>query len=114
MKPFFAFGEWHSYGEMEEVNTSSVSPELLQSLVCSRLLKNLPLEQLHRKTIFKKNTKVMNYEWPLLKKCFEEPNQLYGFLTKYHGSLNNPSRANSDFREQIFAPDCNKSGEGSK
>ena len=60
MKPFFAFGEWHSYGEMEEVNTSSVSPELVQSLVCSRLLKNLPLEQLHRKTIFKKNTKVMN------------------------------------------------------
>ena len=57
MKPFFASGEWHSYGEMEEVNTSSVSPELLQSLVCSRLLKNLPLEQLHRKTIFKKTLK---------------------------------------------------------
>ena len=29
----------------------------------------------------------------------------------HHGSLNNPSRANGDFREQIFARDCNNSGE---
>ena len=27
----------------------------------------------------------------------------YGFLTKYHGSLNDPSQANEDFREEIFA-----------
>ena len=33
---------------------------------------------------------------------------MYGFLTKYHGSLNNPSRANGDFREQIFARDNNR------
>ena len=45
------------------------------------------------------------------KKWFKDRNLLYGFLKKYHGSLNNPSRANSDFREQIFARDCNNSGE---
>ena len=44
-------------------------------------------------------------------KLFKERNLLYGFLTKYHGSINNPSRANGDFREQIFARDCNNSGE---
>ena len=54
----------------------------------------------------------MTYEWPIWKKkCFEERNLSYGFLTKYHGSLNNPSRANGDFREQIFARHCNNSGE---
>ena len=47
----------------------------------------------------------------MLKKWFEVPNLLYGFLTKYHGSLNNPSQANGDYREQIFARDCNNSGE---
>ena len=36
---------------------------------------------------------------------------MYVFLTKYYGSLNNPSRANADFREQISALDCNNSGE---
>ena len=41
----------------------------------------------------------------------EVQNLLYVFLTKYHGSLNNPSRANGHFREQIFARDCNNSGE---
>ena len=45
------------------------------------------------------------------KKWFKAPNLLYGLLTKYHGSLNNPSRANGDSREQIFARDCNNSGE---
>ena len=44
-------------------------------------------------------------------KWFEVPNLFNGFLTKYHGSLNNPSQANGDFREQIFACDCNNSGE---
>ena len=33
------------------------------------------------------------------------------FLKKYPGYLNNPMRANSDFREQIFANDSNNSGE---
>ena len=32
-------------------------------------------------------------------------------MTKYHGSVNNPLRANGDFRQQIFAGDCNSSGE---
>ena len=40
---------------------------------------------------------------------YEIPNLLYGFLTKYYGSLNNPSRG--DFHGQIFARDCNESGE---
>ena len=53
----------------------------------------------------------MNFEWPILKKWFEVPNLLYGFLTKYHRSLNNPSQANGDFRKQIFARDSNNSGE---
>ena len=39
----------------------------------------------------------MNYEWPILK-WFEEPDMLFEFLTKYYGSLNNPLRANVDFR----------------
>ena len=30
---------------------------------------------------------------------------------KYFGSLNDPLRANPDYREQIFARDCNNSGE---
>ena len=46
-----------------------------------------------------------------LKKWFGEPNLLFAFLTKYHGSLNHPSRANGDFHEQIFACDCKNSGE---
>ena len=50
----------------------------------------------------------MNYEWPI---WFEEPYLLYGFLTKCHGSLNNPLRANGDFRKQISARDRNNSGE---
>ena len=41
----------------------------------------------------------------------EVQNLLYGLLAKYHGSLNNPSRANGDLAKQIFAHDCNKSGE---
>ena len=41
------------------------------------------------------------------KKGFEVPNPLDVFSTKYHGSLNNPSRANGDLCEQIFARDCN-------
>ena len=45
------------------------------------------------------------------KEWIEEPNSLYGFLTKYNGSLNNASRANGDFWEQIFARDFNNSGE---
>ena len=45
------------------------------------------------------------------KKLLEVQNLLYGLLTKYHGSLNNPLRANGDFCEQIFAHDCNNSGE---
>ena len=45
------------------------------------------------------------------KEWIEEPNSLYGFLTKYNGSLNNASRANGDFWEQIFARECNNSGE---
>ena len=60
----------------------------------------------------KKTIESMNFEWSILqKKWFEVPNLFHGFLTKYHGSLNNPSRANVDFREQIFARDCNYSGE---
>ena len=35
----------------------------------------------------------------------------YVVLTKYHGSLSNPSQANGHFREQIFARECNNSGE---
>ena len=53
----------------------------------------------------------MNYEWPILKKRLKNQKLLYGFLTKCNGSLNNASRANGDFREQIFARDCNNSGE---
>ena len=54
----------------------------------------------------------MNFEGLVLKKkWFEVPNLLHGFLTKYHRSLNNPSRPNSDFREQIFSDDFNNSGE---
>ena len=45
------------------------------------------------------------------KKWREVPNLSYGFLTIYQGSLNNPSRANGDFRKQIFARDSNNSGE---
>ena len=44
------------------------------------------------------------------KKRFEQPNSLNVFLTKYDGSLNNASQTNGDFREQIFARDCNNSG----
>ena len=33
------------------------------------------------------------------------------FLTKYYGSLNNPWQADYDSREQVFALDCNNSGE---
>ena len=43
-------------------------------------------------------------------KMFEVPNLYYGFLTKYHGSLNNPSSENGDFCEQIIVSDCYKSG----
>ena len=39
------------------------------------------------------------------------PSLLHVFSTKYHGSWNNPSRANGDFCDQIFACDCNSSGE---
>ena len=53
----------------------------------------------------------MNFEWLVLKKWFKFPNRLSRFLTKYHGSLNNPFRANGDFCEQIFACDFNNSGE---
>ena len=42
---------------------------------------------------------------------FKNKNVLYGFFTKCHGSLNNVLGANGDFREQIFARDCNNSGE---
>ena len=45
------------------------------------------------------------------KKWFKKQNLLYGFLKKCNGSLNNPSRANGDFREQIYARDSNNSGE---
>ena len=45
------------------------------------------------------------------KKWLEVPHLLFGYLTKYYGSLYNPSQANGDFREQIFARDCNNSGE---
>ena len=48
---------------------------------------------------------------PYWKKWFKERNLLYLFFTKYHSSLNNPLRANGHFREQIFARDCNNSGE---
>ena len=44
----------------------------------------------------------------IIRKWFEEPNLLYGFLTKYHGSLNNPSRAKGDFHTN---GDCDNSGE---
>ena len=53
----------------------------------------------------------MYLEWSMLKKWFEVPNLLYGFLTKYHRFLNNPSGANGDFCEQIFACVYNNSGE---
>ena len=54
----------------------------------------------------------MNYEWSILKKNrFEVFNLLYGFLPKYHSSLNNPSRANGDYRKQISARDGNNSRE---
>ena len=43
------------------------------------------------------------------KKWFKE-----SLLTKYHSSLNNPSRANGDFCEQIFARDCYNSRETEK
>ena len=33
------------------------------------------------------------------------------FLTKYYGSVNNPSKANADIRKQISARDCNNFGE---
>ena len=35
---------------------------------------------------------------------------VYCYLTKYRGSLNNLSRANGDFREQIFAREIIKTG----
>ena len=44
-------------------------------------------------------------------KLYFKINLFYGFLTKYHGSLNNLLGANGDFREQIFARDCNNSRE---
>ena len=42
-------------------------------------------------------------------KCSKEQNQF--FLTKYYGSLNNPSQADDDIRKQISARDCNNFGE---
>ena len=42
---------------------------------------------------------------------FKEPNLINVFWTKYYGSQNNTLQANGDFRKQIFARDCNNSGE---
>ena len=42
------------------------------------------------------------YYW---KKWFKEQNLLYGFLTKYNGSINNLLLVNGNFHEQIFARD---------
>ena len=47
-----------------------------------------------------------------VEKMYEFQNLLLNWLlTKYHGSLNNPSRANGDFRKQICARDSNNCGE---
>ena len=43
----------------------------------------------------------------MFKEIIEDKNVLHGFLTKYRGSLG----ANGDFRQQIFARDCNNSRE---
>ena len=48
----------------------------------------------------------MNFEWSI----FKVPN-INGSLTKYHGSLNDPLRANGDFCNQMLAYNCNSSGE---
>ena len=46
--------------------TSSVSPELLHSLVCSRHFRN---QQVHSKVnLPKKSIELMNYTWSILKK----------------------------------------------
>ena len=43
----------------------------------------------------------------MFKEIIEDKNVLHSFLTKYRGSLG----ANGDFRQQIFARDCNNSRE---
>ena len=53
----------------------------------------------------------MIFESVISEKCFIEQNECMSFWLKYYVSPNNPSRANADFWEQIFARDCNNSRE---
>ena len=61
-----------------KISNFSVSPELLHSLACLRLLRNLSCEQLHFKVKPpKKGIESINYEWKILINGLK--NQIYFF-----------------------------------